>query len=115
LPAGAPFSSEESFTQDGIVWLREHACWIPEDVLSTGGPPDASWPAGLLEADVPAGMLGSFQTAINAGALETFDPMDGFTGIRLRGANPYFRVRWHSGERGVREILTAVDAEVQNR
>jgi len=123
LPAGVPFSTEESFTQEGAVWLREHACWVREDVLNTTSPPETSWPTDLLEADVPAEILGALGGALATHALETFDPIAGFTGIRLRDASQEFQARWRSGQEGVLQVLAAVEAnallreslEAQNR
>jgi hypothetical protein len=53
--------------------------------------------------------------AIDAGDLELFDPVEGFTGVRLRDASPDLQARWRSGQDGVLRVLAAVEANARLR
>ena len=83
-------------------------------MLNTTGPPDFAQ-TNELEADVPLDVVGSLETAIHAGDLELFDPVEGFTGIRVRDASEDFQRRWRSGQDGVLQVLAAVEAHARLR
>jgi hypothetical protein len=69
----------------------------------------------VLEADVPVEALDSLGTALAAGDLELFDPIGGFTGIRVRDASDAMVTRWISGDEGRRAVLAAVEVNARLR
>ena len=117
LLRGETFNAMHSFTQEGMTWLADPRgrCWIPAHNLATEEPEAELDREKALEADVSLDILNQIPTALAAGDLELFDPVEDFTGIRLRGASPDREALWRSGQRGVLQVLAAVEAEAQNR
>jgi len=114
LFAGMPIVADDAFTQDGVAWVRDRdGCWLPSTMVNTTGPPDLGAATGVLEADVPLDFASSERTAVAAGDLELFDPVEGYTGVRLRGASPELQRRWRSGYEGVLDVLDMVEANAQ--
>jgi hypothetical protein len=118
IQAGTSFYAEEWFTENGVAWLaggEDPVCWIPANVLDREDLPAAPSQEDVLETDLPVEALADLQAALAAGDLEAFDPMPGYTGVRLRGATPEMRAKWKEGEKGRREILAIVEAKATRR
>ncbi|HEX5041586.1 MAG TPA: HEAT repeat domain-containing protein [Candidatus Polarisedimenticolaceae bacterium] len=115
LPRGEAFEATHAFTQDGVTWLADARgeCWIPAANLAIEEPePDGD---ATLEEDVSLDVVDQLTAARAAGDLELFDPLEGFTGVRVRGASPERQALWRSGRVGVLQVLTAVEADAQRR
>ncbi len=116
IPAGTLFGSMHRFVQDGVEWVAEWdgTCWLRADSLAPEQR-EEDGDLGPLEADIPVWLLSHLQAALDAGDVELFDSVDGFTGIRLRDASAGLQSLWRSGQDGVLDVLATVEEKAQNR